>query len=301
MNKEPLSGPPTICDDAAFAELRRLVHDVAGKRQRPDGSSYRSLLFAEERQLVALTGCSHRQVQLAALKEGIMPERYARNQRSISQAEQIRMLESQVAIVGLGGLGGAVCEILSRIGIGKLTLIDGDRFEDSNLNRQLLCSTDLLGVPKAEAAAHRVAEINPAVEVQWVVEYLTADNCLQLLDGAGIGVDCLDTIPARFALEAGCRQLGIPMVTAAIGGTSGQVMVVFPEDRGLRQIYGDPGTAQRKGIETTLGTLPYTATAVAAVECAEIVAIATGRPAQLRNRLLLVDLADHLMEAISFS
>lgn len=282
-------------------ELVRLVHQAAGDRCRPDGSRYSSLMFQDELRIVRASGHSHREVQLTALANHIVPERYARNQKSITSAEQIRLLESHVAVIGLGGLGGAVTEILARMGIGGLTLVDGDHFEDSNLNRQLLSSTEMLGRMKAEVAALRVGAVNPAVEVRVVKEFLTDENRDDILADADIGVDCLDTIPARFILEQGCRQAGIPMISAAIAGTSGQATVVFPDDPGLRRIYNSSVDAPRKGVEATLGTLPYAAIAMAAMECAEVIALAVGRPAQLRNKLLLADFTYHSLEIVDFS
>ena len=105
--------------------------------------------FANQRRLVERYGPDHKSVQLAALQHGVIPEVYARNQKRLSSEDQIKLLQSHVAVIGLGGLGGTVTEILARIGIGTLTLVDGDRFDDSNLNRQLLSSTEVLGKQKA--------------------------------------------------------------------------------------------------------------------------------------------------------
>jgi len=272
--------------------LQQEIKTVAETLQRPDGSVYRSLPYAEQRRLAALFGSDHQGVQLAALQMDIVPEVYARNQTSLSCREQIELLHGRVAIIGLGGLGGAVCEMLGRVGIGRLTLIDGDRFADSNLNRQLLSSTESLGHFKADVAARRLGQVNPAVICRAVPEFLTGDNGSDLLAGVTIAVDCLDSIPARLLLQGMCASLGIVLVSAAIAGTSGQATVVFPGDEGLSRIYrGNESTAT--GAEGRLGTLPFTAMAMAAVQCAEVVALALGRPAALRNRLLVTDLDDH--------
>ena len=223
-------------------------------------------------------GSDHKSVQLAALQQGIVPEVYARNQKRLSSEDQIKLLQSHVAVIGLGGLGGTVTEILARIGIGSLTLVDGDSFDDSNLNRQLLSSTEVLGEQKAAVAAKRVKAVNPAVETQAVSSFLTAENAPQLLNGADIAVDCLDSITDRFTLEAACRKMAITMVSAAIGGTSGQLTVIYPEDQGLSRIYGPPERASHRGVEKTLGTLPFAAITLAAMECAEVVAMAVGDP-----------------------
>ena len=277
------------------------IKSASASKQRQDGTSYRSLLFRDEKRLVQETGQSHHQIQEMALENGIIPERYARNQRSLSIADQLKLLHAHVIIVGLGGLGGTVTEILARIGVGNLTLVDGDCFEDSNLNRQLLSSVDVLDRSKAEVAAERVSMVNPAVDTRTVSQFLTPDNYLDLLNNTTLAVDCLDSIPDRFLLEKGCRAVGVPMVSAAIGGTSGQVLVILPGDHGLSQVYGEPGQVSEKGVEKILGTLPYTAITMAALECAEVITLIVTQKARLQNRLLIADLSDHSYELVTFT
>jgi molybdopterin/thiamine biosynthesis adenylyltransferase len=275
-----------------------LLHAVAQIRTRPDQSSYTALFFADECTIAEQTGKSLFEVECAALALEILPERYSRNQKSFSCRDQLRLLNSHVAIIGLGGLGGTVTEILARLGIGRLTVVDGDCFDESNLNRQLLSSPAKLGHEKAMAAKARVLEINPAVTVKAVVEFFTAANSQAILSGTDVAADCLDTIAGRFVLEDGCRRAAIPMVSAAIGGTSGQAIAIFPGDPGLRQIYGSPDQASLRGIEASLGTLPFAAMYMAAVECAEITTILLGRPPELRNRLMLAEISDHTAEIV---
>jgi molybdopterin/thiamine biosynthesis adenylyltransferase len=282
-------------------QLTDLLQASAATRFRPDQSSYLSLLLADARAIGKQTGLSLKHVESAALTAGILPERYSRNQKFLSSADQHRLLQSHVAIIGLGGLGGAVTEILARLGIGGLTLVDGDVFDESNLNRQLLSSPARLGEKKALAAASRVSEINPAVEIRAIGDFFSADNSEIILAGADLAVDCLDSIPTRFLLERACRSAGIPMVSAAIAGASGQATAVFPSDLGLQQIYGVPDKARQKGVEASLGTLPFAAVYMAAVECAEVAAILLGRPAELRNRLFLADTCDHTTELLELS
>jgi molybdopterin/thiamine biosynthesis adenylyltransferase len=277
------------------------LKSAAAPKQRQDGTSYRSLLFRDEQRFVQETGQSHHQVQKMALENDIIPERYARNQQTLSTADQLKLLQAHVIIIGLGGLGGTVTEILARIGIGSLTLVDGDCFEDSNLNRQLLSSVAVLDRSKAEVAAERVSAVNPAVNTRTVSQFFTADNCLDLLNNTTLAVDCLDNIPDRFLLEKGCRTVGIPLISAAIGGTSGQVAVIMPGDHGLSQIYGEPGQVSEKGVEKILGTLPYTAITMAALECAEVITLIVAQKARLHNKLLIADLSDHSYELVTFA
>mgnify|MGYP001070776412 CR=1 FL=1 len=270
----------------------------ARTKRRADGTSYQSLAHEDELELARAHGVPAKEVQIAALHNEIVPERYCRNQNSLSCNEQISLLTSRVAIIGQGGLGGMVTEILTRIGVGALTLVDGDSFEESNLNRQLLSTLDALGDNKAETGRIRAAAINPAVEVEAVTDFLTRENGHAILAGADLAVDCLDSITSRFILEDACRSLRIPLVSAAIGGTAGQALVIFPEDTGLRTIYGPPETSLNRGMETRLGTLPYTAVFMAAVECAETVSLLCRNSSVLRNTLFVADLEDKSFEKI---
>jgi molybdopterin/thiamine biosynthesis adenylyltransferase len=276
-------------------ELDRRAQD----RAFPDGTPFRGISVADVIDLSRAHAASGRDVEAAALEAGIVPERYARNMRTFSPADQAALLGAHAAVIGLGGLGGTVVEILARLGVGRLTLLDGDRFEDSNLNRQLLSTVPDLGLPKAEVARQRVERINPSVEVAAHARFLTAENAAEMLAGCGVVVDCLDNLPARFVVEDACRSAGVPMVSAAVAGASGHLTTIFPGDRGLRLIYGDPAKAPRKGAETALGTVPHCVVCMASLECAEVVKILlhTGNP--LRDRLLLADLTEGLIEVMN--
>lgn len=276
--------------------LSDLVSLHSQQRFRPDKSSYNAILLADELKIAAKTGLALREIEFAALKAGVLPERYSRNQKSLTNEDQLQLLRSHVAVIGLGGLGGTVTEILTRLGIGRLTLVDGDSFDESNLNRQLLSSIAALGKSKAETARIHVQEINPVVEVKAVSQFFSADNGGTILNNVDLVVDCLDTIADRFVLEDACRKAGIVLVSAAIGGSSGQATVTFPEDPGLKRIYGAPAEAPTRGIEASMGTLPFAAIYMAAVECAEVATILLGKPSELRNKLFLAETSDHTTE-----
>lgn len=217
------------------------------------------------------------------------PNRYDRNVTALSQDECEALKNKRVAVVGCGGLGGLVIEALARIGAGHLRVVDGDAFEQSNLNRQLLCTEDALGRMKAEVAAERVHSVNSEISVEPLTMYLTEENAAEIIRGADCVVDCLDNLEARFWLAHACQSLGIPLVYGAIAGWFGQVCTVYPGDISFASIYGEPfGESQHK----KLGNLPFTAYSIAAIQAAEAVKVLLGRPGQIRNRLLMVDLLD---------
>ena len=215
--------------------------------------------------------------------------RYDRNKIALSEEECGRLADKRVAIAGCGGLGGLVIEALARIGVGHLRVIDGDVFEESNLNRQLLCTEETLGREKAVVAAARIRAVNSEVEAEPVVAYLSEANATALLCDVDCVVDCLDNLEARFWMAHTCQELGIPVVYGAIAGWFGQVCTVYPGDPSFVTIYGEiEGESQHK----KLGNLPFTAYSIAAIQAAEAVKAVLGRPGQIRNRLLMVDLLD---------
>jgi len=249
-------------------------------------------------ELAAAFGCPIRDVHLAALEANVVPWRYVRNLGTVGLKGQIKLLRSTVAVVGLGGLGGYVAEALARMGVGRLILIDGDVFEEHNLNRQILSTEAGLGTHKAEVAQQRVARINSAVEVISHVTRLTQENLPRLLEGADLVVDGLDRLPTRLILQEGAQALGIPMVHGSIAGYLGQVMTIFPGDPGLRSLYGKPGDLPDQGLEAQLGTPAATPMAVAAWEAQEAVKILLGRGEPLRNRLLVMDMESGTIDVL---
>lgn len=280
--------------------IAETIRSCAVKKQRPDNSDYLALSHSDESKLTAKFSISRKEIQILALENRITPQRYCRNQNYLSFDDQIHLLTSHVAVIGLGGLGGAVTEILCRLGIGTLTLVDGDVFDESNLNRQLLCSLKNLGVPKAEAAANRVQQVNPAVITHPVMDFLSEENGADILQNAQIAVDCLDTIDGRFTLEEVCKALSIPFISGAIGGTAGQVTTITADSIGLEMIYGTRDDSPKRGIEAHLGTMVYSAVSIAALQCSEIVALATGKTPQFINKLLLADYTFPSMEIVQF-
>ncbi len=279
----------------------RLIQNIKAASQalnRPDGDAYQSLSLRETVKIADGLGISGKEVEIDALENGVIPERYARNLKILSVDEQLKLLGATVTVVGLGGLGGTVTEMLARMGIGNLSLVDGDVFEDSNLNRQVTSSITNIGSPKADAARDRVAELNPGVDVSAHQLFLGADNAPGLIENSDVVVDCLDSLKTRYCLATACRKAAIPLVIAAVAGLSGQVTVFFPEDNGFETIYGIPGEIPEKGVETQLGNLAPVVGMIANIECAEVVKILLGRGTPLRNRLLVVDLLESTFETV---
>ena len=214
-------------------------------------------------------------------------ERYLRNHDAISEAEQATIAIDRMLVVGCGGLGGIVIECLARIGVGHLRVVDGDLFEASNLNRQILCSTMNLNRPKTLAAKQRVMAVNPLVEVDAVQADLTAENAMELVADCDVVVDCLDNIPSRLVLQEAAKNAGLPLVHGAVAGWFGQVCVVQPGEDLLSILYGD--AREEQGEEVSAGALSFTVAAVGALQAAEAVKLLLGRQG-LSGELLMLDL-----------
>jgi molybdopterin/thiamine biosynthesis adenylyltransferase len=225
-------------------------------------------------------------------------ERYDRNFNTFSPEEQKKLGASTVAVIGLGGLGGGVCEMLARVGIGRLILVDGDVFEASNLNRQVLSEERLMGVPKAEAARDRVRAVNSGIEVIHRIEFLDEKTLYETIKGSNVVMDCLDSIDSRFKLQDAAKKALIPLVSGAIAGVTGQVTSIFPEDGGYALIYGEKSRKQRKGVETKTGNIAYCALFTAALQSSECVKIILNRGDILRNKLLIAELWTNVFEVM---
>jgi len=240
------------------------------------------------RELAHSEGLPPREVERWACENGIVPSRYERSIGTLGLEGQARLLGSTAAVVGCGGLGGLVVELLARAGVGRLVLVDGDTFSDHNLNRQLLCDESNLGQSKAREAAKRASAVNGAVETVVVEAFLDSGNAAEILSGCDLAVDALDSNSARKILRQACRELGIPMVHGAIAGFWGQAGVFLPED--TTPWDGPDGSLPDRGVELETGNPPFTPAFVASLEAAEAVKILACVSKPLRHRLLWVDL-----------
>ena len=223
-----------------------------------------------------------------------MEPRYARNLGALTQAECLALREKKVFVAGCGGLGGHLLELLLRVGVGALTACDGDRFEATNLNRQLLSTVDNLGRSKAEEAARRAAAVCPETDFRAVNAFLTPENADALLAGHHLALDALDSAESRKVLAGACARLGIPLVHGAIQGWYAQVAVVPPGSGLLDRLYpqGSPPPADRS-------SLSFTPALCAALQAAEAVKLLCGRSAPLEGKLLCADLLTQDYEVLS--
>jgi len=281
-----------MTDDA----LARAIDEAARDLPYPDGRPGRFLDMAAVAALAGRFGLPPRHVEIAALGAGICPLRYARNLRAFTMAEQARLLASRAALVGLGGLGGGLVENLVRAGVGIVRAADGDVFEETNLNRQLLSCQATLGAPKAVAAAARAAAVNPSVAFTAHAGFLDEAGMAALLAGADVAVDALGGLADRPALVAAARSRNVPLVTGAVAGYTAIVATVRPGEPSPSEIFGGSGPA----AEDVLGCPSPAVMAVAALMAAEAIRLLAGRPPALAGKALIVDLETMHFDTVSF-
>ena len=228
------------------------------------------------------------------------PARYSRNLHSLSDEECQALAAKHVAVLGCGGLGGYFIEELARLGVGHLRLVDGDVFEETNLNRQILATHFTLGMSKAQAAAQRVHAVNDLVHAEAIDALVTEANAAQLVSGVDCAIDCLDNFESRFVLAHACQRAGIPLVYGAIAGWFGQACTVLPGDISFVEVYGSTSEGE-KSQHLKLGNLPFTAAVTASVMAAEAAKVLLGRGELIRNRLAMIDLLDGSFDELPFA
>ena len=225
----------------------------------------------------------------------MVEERYLRNLPAISGEEQERLESGNVLIVGCGGLGGSVLAYLLRLGVGNITVVDCDRFDETNLNRQLLCTMENLGELKTDAAEKYAALINPHVRLTAVKERLTGSNARELVRGHALAVDALDNIESRRTLASACAAEGVPLVYGAIHGWVVQAAVLHPEhiEAASAVLYPEGAALSDKAC------LAFAPGICAGVQAAECVKLLLGKSSELDGRLLFMDLLHGDTEYIS--
>lgn len=223
-----------------------------------------------------------------------MNPRYKRNIPALTENECEILLKKRVLVIGCGGLGGHLIDMLARIGVGALRVIDGDVFEWSNLNRQLLSEVPLLGVNKAQAAADRIARINPEMEVEAMDCFLTEDNVHELIMHCDVVMDGLDNVKSRRIVEKECELAGIPYVYGAVDGWVAQAAVSMPGDHLIEALYPVDAMPKNKTV------LSFTPALCAAIQVSLCVRLLTGRPVK-NGDLYYYDLLNQEFETISIN
>lgn len=204
---------------------------------------------------------------------------------------QERLRAASVLVVGLGGLGSPVAMYLAAAGVGRLLLADFDAVDLSNLQRQILHTTDRLGLPKAESARIGLAALNPEVTLVTVKRSLTSETLPDLVEQVDLVVDGSDNFATRFAVNAACVASGKPLVSGAAIRLEGQV-AVFSGRRGgpcYQCLYPQHSTSD--DTCTANGVLASVVGIIGSIQATEALKILAGIGKTLEGRLLLLDAA----------
>jgi molybdopterin/thiamine biosynthesis adenylyltransferase/rhodanese-related sulfurtransferase len=219
-------------------------------------------------------------------------ERYSRHLLvpEVGEDGQRRLLDARVLLLGAGGLGSPVALYLAAAGVGTIGIVDDDVVDLSNLQRQVVHTTDRIGVAKADSAEETIHALNPDVEVVKYVTRLDASNIMEIIEGWDIVVDGADNFPTRYLLNDATVRLRIPVVSASILGFDGQLSVFDPYNGPCyRCLYPVPPPAELApscGANGVLGVLPGTMGLLQATEVVKLI-IGAGEP--LIGRLLLYE------------
>ncbi len=219
-------------------------------------------------------------------------ERYSRHLLvpEVGVEGQQKLLDARVLLLGAGGLGSPTALYLAAAGVGTLGIVDDDVVDLSNLQRQVIHTTERVGTPKVDSAAETIKALNPDVEVVGYPTRLDASNIIEIIGGWDIIVDGADNFPTRYLLNDASIRLGIPVVSAAILGFEGQLSVFAP-GRGpcYRCLFRQPPPAELApscGANGVIGVLPGT---MGLLQATEVIKLIIGAGDPLIGRLLMYD------------
>lgn len=204
---------------------------------------------------------------------------------------QQRLLASHALVIGAGGLGSPAALYLASVGVGRLTLVDDDRVDLTNLQRQIAHTTARVGQPKVESARAAVAAINPDVQVRALAQRVEGDGLDALVREAGVVLDCSDNFETRHAINAACVRTRVPLVAGAAIRFDGQISVYDPRDPTC-PCYAcvfPPDAAFDEVACATLGVFAPLVGIIGAMQAAEALKLLAGVGSSLAGRLQMLD------------
>lgn len=218
-------------------------------------------------------------------------QRYARQLvlPEVGQVGQERLRKAAVLVVGAGGLGSPVLQYLAAAGVGRLGIADMDRVEASNLQRQVIHGENAIGREKAASARDGVLRINSTVTVDVFEEEVTDANVDAVLEPYELAVGCLDSIAARYVLDAACVRQGKAHVYGSIRGFEGQAGVFGGPGPCYRCFFQEPPEADWRPDALDKGVLGSVAGLIGCIQATEAIKLLLGIGESLRGRLLLFD------------
>ncbi|GBL41206.1 SAMP-activating enzyme E1 [Nitrosarchaeum sp.] len=203
---------------------------------------------------------------------------------------QIKLKNSKVCVVGVGGLGNPITSRLAAMGVGTLRIVDRDVIELSNLHRQTMFDESDVGQVKVEVAAKKLQKLNPDCKIEALAVSINDYTALEVVEGCDVVVDALDSVNARYALNKACVKFGIPFVTGAAVGVSGQTFTIIPKESACYYCMFPELNEDSMPTCSIEGVHPSILSIVGGIEVSEAVKIIIGKKPSLSQRILHIDL-----------
>ena len=219
-------------------------------------------------------------------------DRYSRQVmlQEIGYQGQLKLKQSRVCVVGVGGLGNPITTRLAAMGVGKIRIVDRDVIELSNLHRQTMFDEDDVGQVKVETAAKKLRKLNNDIIIEELPVSINDYTALDAVDGCDVVIDALDSVNARYSLNRACIEKKIPFVTGAAVGVTGQTFTIVPNESACYYCLFpalDEDSMPTCSIE---GVHPSILSIIGGIEVSEAVKIITGKKPSLQDKVLHVDL-----------
>jgi len=225
-------------------------------------------------------------------------ERYQRQViiEGFGESAQRKLGAARALVAGAGGLGSAIALYLSAAGIGALRFVDHGAVDLSNLNRQVLYTSDDIGRRKVDCLVPRLARLNPAVRIETSGRTIDGGSVLDLMHGCDLVIDALDNLPTRAVLNRAAQDRHLPLFHGAVHGFQGQAMTVLPgQSACLCCLYGETGP-EVEGAIPVLGTSPAV---IGCIQATEVIKYLTETGTLLVDRLLLYDGLDMSFQEVA--
>ena len=203
---------------------------------------------------------------------------------------QLKLKNSKVCVVGVGGLGNPITTRLAAMGVGKLRIVDRDVIELSNLHRQTMFDEDDVGQVKAEVAQKKLKKLNPEVEIEALPVSVNDYNAPDIIDGCDVVIDALDSVNARYSLDKACVEKNIPFVTGAAVGVTGQVFTVLPHKSACYHCMFPALEEDAMPTCSIQGVHPSILSVVGGIEVHEAVDVLIGKIPKSSEKFISIDL-----------
>jgi adenylyltransferase/sulfurtransferase len=203
---------------------------------------------------------------------------------------QLKLKNAIVCVVGVGGLGNPITSRLAAMGVGTLRIVDRDVIELSNLHRQTMFDEDDIGQVKVEVAAKKLQKLNPDCKIEALAVSVNDYTALEVVEGCDVVIDALDSVNARYALNKACVKFGIPFVTGAAVGVSGQAFTILPKESACYFCMFPDLNEDTMPTCSIEGVHPSILSIVGGIEVAEAVKIIIGKKPSLSEKILHIDL-----------